>query len=395
MNIRKSIIAIAPLAVEWRHALHQNPQTSYEEVFASDFVAQKLTEWGIAHERGWAGTGIVATIPGKRTDSGKAIGLRADMDALNIKESFNKPWRSEIEGKMHGCGHDGHTIMLLTAAKYLQETQDFNGTVHLIFQPAEEGGNGAHKMIEEGLFEKHHMDAVFGMHNWPWLPKGKIAMCPGPIMAGDDVFVATIQGKGGHAAMPHKTRDPIPAMAGAILAVQNIVSRETDPLETVVVSITNANAGTGAFNVIPDRAVVQGSVRTLLPEKSRQVEKALREIFEGNALTYGVKVDFEYSHCVMPTVNHPEQTALCAVVAAGVVGDENVNASVTPAMTAEDFGAMLQKVPGCYIWLGQNTGTEGEACNHGLHTPDYDFNDGVIPVGAEYWVRLAEKALEL
>lgn len=395
MRIRNEITEVAALATEWRHALHRNPQTSYEEVFASDFVAAKLMEWGINHERNWAGTGIVATIPGKNTDSGKAIGLRADIDALNIRETPNKPWASEIDGKMHGCGHDGHTVMLLTAAKYLQETRDFNGTVHLIFQPAEEGGNGAHKMIEQGLFEKYRMDAVFGLHNWPWLPQGKIAMCPGPIMAGDDVFTATIQGKGGHAAMPHRTRDPIPAMAGVIQAVQNIVSRETDPLETVVVSITNANAGTGAFNVIPDRAVIQGSVRTLLPEKSRKVEKALREIFEGNAITYAVKVAFEYEHCVGPTVNHPEQTALCAVVASEIVGEENVDANVTPAMTAEDFGAMLQEVPGCYIWLGQATGKEGRPCNHGLHTPDYDFNDDVIAIGAEYWVRLAEKALRL
>ncbi len=395
MNIRDDILAIAEEAAEWRRALHKHPQTSYEEVFASDFVSQKLTEWGITHDRGWAETGIVAPLVGKKAESGRAIGLRADMDALNIKEEPNKPWVSKIDGKMHGCGHDGHTTMLLVAAKYLSETRNFDGTVYLVFQPAEEGGNGAERMIEEGLFDKHPMEAIYGIHNWPWLPKGQIAMCPGPIMAASDYFALEIQGTGGHAAMPHKTKDPVTAAAACVTAAQNFVSRERDPFEAAVVSITNIMAGTGSLNVIPSKAVVSGAVRTLYPDMRDKVEKRLEEIFKGMAAAYGVEISFSYERDTAPTINDKEQVEFCASVAREILGPDNVNSQITPAMTAEDFGAFLQETPGCYIWLGQNTGEDGMPCNHGLHTPHYDFNDDVIAIGAEYWVRLTETALKL
>lgn len=394
MNIRDDIFSIAKEASEWRHALHRHPQTSYEEVFASDLIARKLTEWDIAHERGWAGTGIVAIIPGQKQGSKKSIGLRADIDALNIREAHNKPWVSETDGKMHGCGHDGHTAMLLAAAKYLSGTRNFDGTVYLIFQPAEEGGNGAQKMIEESLFKKHPMDAIYGLHNWPWLPAGEMAMCPGPIMAASDYFTLKIQGIGGHAAMPHKVKDPITVAAACVTAAQNFISRELDPFSSAVISITSIHSGTGSANVIPDEAVIGGAVRALYPDIRDRIEARLEEIFSNIAAAYGLKTVFHYERDTAPTINDARQTEICTSVAEEVFGENKVNGNVTPAMTAEDFGAFLQKVPGCYVWLGQHTDEGTRPCNHGLHTPNYDFNDDVIPLGAEYWVRLVETVLK-
>lgn len=393
MTIRDRIQDIAQEAALWRRELHRHPQTAYEEIFASDFVAEKLTAWGVLHERGWAGTGIVATIEGRTNKSGKAIGLRADMDALNIVECANKPWISEIDGKMHGCGHDGHTAMLLAAGQYLAETRDFDGMVYLIFQPAEEGGNGAVRMVEEGLFTKYPMDFVYGLHNWPWLPAGTIALCPGPIMAGVDEFKVVLTGQGGHAAMPHKTKDPIVAAANAILALQNFVSRELDPMGMAVISVTNVRAGTGSLNVIPGEAVIEGSVRTLYADVQRTLERRLVEIVNGIAAAYDVAATVEYNHGATPTINDQDAVAVCAAVATEILGDDHVDAHVTPAMTAEDFGAMLAEVPGCYIWLGQATGEDDHRCDYGLHTPHYDFNDDVIALGTEYWVRLSETVL--
>ncbi len=395
MPIRDEIIALAKEATLWRHALHRNPQTSYEEVFARDMIKQKLSAWDIPFEENWAKTGIVATLEGQNKSSGKTIGLRADIDALNIIEKQNKPWVSQIHGKMHGCGHDGHTTMLLAAAFYLNKNPNFNGTVHFIFQPAEESVTGAITMIEEGLFTKHPMDAVYGMHNWPWLDAGKIALCPGPIMASDDVFYATFTGKGGHAAMPHRTKDPIPALASAILAIQTLVSREIDPMDTAVISITNIHAGTGADNVLPDQAELVGCVRSLEPETRAKIETRLKSILEGVAQSYELDLEFKIDRLVMATVNDAQQAAFCAQVARNVVGEKNVEAHVKPAMTAEDFGAMLAEVPGCYIWLGQSSGDVTACCNNGLHASNYDFNDDVIAIGCEYWVKLVETALPL
>ena len=262
MTLSNSIAAMKDEIAAYRRELHQNPQTAYEETFASDFIAGKLTEWGIPFERGFAVTGIVATIEGQSTTSGKAVALRADIDALNMVEKSGRPWASLTSGKMHGCGHDGHTAMLLGAAKHLAETRNFDGKVHLIFQPAEEGGAGAIRMIEEGLFKKYPVDAAFGLHNWPGMKFGEIGLKPGPIMASSDSFDITIIGKGGHAALPHLNIDPIVAGSHIVAALQSIVSRQVDPVDQGVVSITNFRAGTGAHNVIPERAELSGTYRS-------------------------------------------------------------------------------------------------------------------------------------
>lgn len=395
MSLSNSIPAIAEEVTAYRRALHENPQTSYEETFASNLVAEKLTEWGITFERGIAVTGIVATIKGNQTDSGRAIGLRADMDALNIVEKSGQPWSSKTPGKMHGCGHDGHTAMLLGAAKYLSETRNFNGTVHLIFQPAEEGGAGAVKMIDEGLFEKYPVDAVFGMHNWPMMPKGTIGLRPGPIMASTDEFVITITGKGGHAAMPHLSIDPVPVAAQIITALQTIVSRNIDPVDQAVVSVTNINGGTGASNVIPDTVTLIGTYRTFRNETRAMVGKRINEIVDTFAKALQCQAVCKFKDGYDPTINSPAESAFCADVARALVGAENVNDNVEPCMGAEDFGAMTQKVPGCYIWMGQGEANLDSPHNKGLHNAGYDFNDSVIAQGIAYWASVSEKFLPL
>ncbi len=395
MSLSNSIPAIAEEVTAYRRALHENPQTSYEETFASNLVADKLTEWGIQFERGIAVTGIVATIKGTQTDSGGAIGLRADMDALNIVEKSGQPWSSKTPGKMHGCGHDGHTAMLLGAAKYLSETRNFNGTVHLIFQPAEEGGAGAVKMIEEGLFEKYPVDAVFGMHNWPMMPKGTIGLRSGPIMASTDEFVITITGKGGHAAMPHLSIDPVPVAAQIVTALQTIVSRTIDPIDQAVVSVTNINGGTGASNVIPDAVTLIGTYRTFRTETRALVGKRISEIVDTFAKALQCQATCKFKDGYDPTINSPAESAFCADVARALVGAENVNDNVEPCMGAEDFGAMTQKVPGCYIWMGQGEANPDSPHNKGLHNAGYDFNDSVIAQGIEYWASVSEKFLPL
>ncbi len=395
-NIRNSISAMHEEIAEYRRAMHENPQTAFEETYASNLVAEKLTAWNIPLEREIAVTGIVATIKGTKTDSGKSIGLRADMDALDIIEENNKPWVSKTHGKMHGCGHDGHTAMLLGAAKYLNENREcFNGTVHLIFQPAEEGYGGAHKMIEEGLFDRFPCDSVYGLHNWPRLSRGTIAMREGAIMAAADRFDITIEGQGGHAAAPHKANDPIIVGTHLVNALQTLVSRTADPLEPIVISITNFNAGTGAFNVIPQSANLSGTLRTFDPLLRTQMIERICEMTRDTAALFGAKAE-----CIFmkggydPTVNSPDETAFCAKVARELVGDENTDADVTPVMGAEDFGAMLQARPGCYIFLGQAEEDPKSNHNHMVHTPQYDFNDAIIPLGIEYWVRVVEGALE-
>jgi hippurate hydrolase len=395
MHIRNSIAMLKEEFTAYRRALHENPQTAYEEEFASNLVADKLGAWGIPFERGIATTGIVATIEGTKNDSGRAIALRADMDALDILEENNKPWASKTPGKMHGCGHDGHTTMLLGAAKYLNETRNFNGTVHLIFQPAEEGQGGALRMIGEGLFKKFPCDAVYGFHNWPKLPRGKIAMRVGPIMAAADRFDITIHGTGGHAAIPHKTIDPIIVGTQLVTTLQTLVSRATDPLDSVVVSVTNFNAGTGAFNVIPESAKLSGTLRSFDPQTRKVMIRRIHEVSEKTAAVFGARAT-----CVFmeggydPTVNTAEETEICARVAKKIVGDEHVDTDTAPVMGAEDFGAMLQQKPGCYIFIGQ---AEAPDSNHSrmVHTPQYDFNDEIIPIGIEYWASLVETALPL
>lgn len=395
MSIRNSIAALKDEIAGYRRAMHENPQTAYEETFASDLVAGKLKDWGIKHERGIATTGIVAVIEGQKKSSGKRIGLRADMDALDILEEGNKPWISKTPGKMHGCGHDGHTAMLLGAAKYLNETKNFDGTVHLIFQPAEEGFHGAHTMIKEGLFKKYPCDSVYGLHNWPYMPRGTIALRSGPIMAAADRFDILITGAGGHAAAPHRTNDPIVIASHIVTALQTLVSRNVDPVDTAVVSITNFNAGTGAFNVIADTARLSGTIRSFNPETREFLLRRVDEMSADIAKSFGAKAVCTYMEGYDPTVNTPEATAFCADIARKIAGDANVDDNVAPCMGAEDFGAMLQQAPGCYIWMGQGEPDKAHPHSQGLHTPRYDFNDELIPLGIEYWVRLAEEAMPL
>ncbi len=395
MTTINSIAAMKDEIAAYRRELHQNPQTSYEETFANDLVQRKLTEWGIPFKTGLAVTGIVATIEGQKTDSGKAIGLRADMDALDMNEASGQPWASKIPGKMHGCGHDGHTAMLLGAAKYLSQTRNFNGKVHLIFQPAEEGGAGAIRMIEEGLFQQFPMQAVYGMHNWPGMKRGEIGLRPGPIMASSDSFEMTITGKGGHAAIPHFNIDPIVAASQIVTALQSIVSRQVDPVDQAVVSITNFHSGTGASNVIPDKAVLSGTYRAFRVETRALLRKRIEEISSTIAKAYNTAFDMTFNDGYDPTINTVEESVFAANIARSIVGDENVNANVEPCMGAEDFGAMLQNVPGCYIWMGQAEPDAKSPHNKGLHNVGYDFNDEIIPTGMEYWARLAEAALPL
>lgn len=395
MPVINSIANAKEEIAAWRHELHQNPQTGFEEKFASNFVKQKLTEWGIPFEDGIAVTGIVATIEGQKSDSGKSIGLRADMDALNITEKTGLPYASKNPGKMHACGHDGHTSTLLGAAKYLNETKNFNGKVHLIFQPAEEGMGGAHKMIEEGIFERFPMDAVYGYHNWPTEKRGRIGLRPGPLMASSDQIKITVKGKGGHAALPHLTIDPMVVAAHIITALQSVVSRNVNPVEEAVMSITNMHCGTGADNIIADSAELVGSVRAFTEETRSLLEKRIPEIAENVAKAFGAEVDAVYSRGYDPTINSEAETLICAEVAKDVLGDDNVDDQTDPTMGAEDFGAFLTLKPGCYIFVGQGENDPNSPHSQSVHSPFYDYNDEILPIAASYFAKLVEKTLPL
>jgi hippurate hydrolase len=358
-------------------------------------VKQKLTEWGIPFKDGIATTGIVATITGQKSDSGKAIALRADMDALDIPEKTGLPHASEFEGKMHACGHDGHTATLLGAARYLNETRNFNGTVHLIFQPAEEGGNGAHKMIEEGVLKEFPCDFVFGIHNWPWLETGKAAMRVGPLLASVDEFWITISGKGGHAAMPHATVDPLVCASQLVTALQTIVSRNADPVDTAVLSVTNLNAGTGAFNIIADTAKLHGTVRTFSNAMRDMIERRMREMTEKFCAAFGATAELVYNRQCDPTVNSADGVEMAAKAMAEIVGEANIIRDAPPSMGGEDFGAFLAQKPGAFIFVGQGTGKKDSPHDQGLHSPHYDFNDEILPIGGSFFAKLAEQYMPL
>jgi amidohydrolase len=372
---------------KWRHEIHAHPETAFEEKRTSDFVAARLREFGLEVHRGLAGTGVVGTLKGSRPGS-RAIALRADMDALHIHERNGHDYVSQNPGKMHACGHDGHTTMLLGAARYLAETRNFAGTVHFVFQPAEENEGGGRVMVADGLFDKFPVEAVYGMHNWPGMPVGTFAMRAGPMMASFDIFEITVRGKGTHAALPHLGHDPMIAAAHIVTALQTLVSRNTHPLESAVVSVTQIHGG-DTWNVIPDEAVLRGTVRSFKTEMQDAIEAGIRRVAAGVASALGTSAEVRYERRYPPTVNSDKETEIAAAIAADVVGDANVNRSLLPTMGSEDFAFMLQAKPGCYVFIGNGTGDKAV----GLHNPHYDFNDEVLPIGASYWARLVERTL--
>lgn len=396
MPIRNRIADLATEMAGYRRELHQNPQLMFEETYASDLVAKKLTEWGIEFTRGWAGTGIVATIHGIKNTSGKSIGLRGDMDALPIEEQSDQPWASKNKGLMHACGHDGHTSMLLGATKYLKENPNFNGTVYCIFQPAEEGGGGAMRMIEEGLFTKHKIDEVFAVHNAPYAPVGMFGSRAGPIMACSDEVYMTLTGKGGHAAMPHLANDPVVVACKLVSALQTIVSRNIDPIDNAVISITNIQAGSGATNIIPEDVKISGTIRAFKPDIRDLIEDRIIQLAKGMAHGFDMDVDVKYERSYEPTINDADATARALDAARAVVGPKAVLNDVPAMMGAEDFGAMLMKKPGCYMWVGQADAENPDSPHSmGLHHPKYDFNDQIIPLVMEYYVTIIEQNLPL
>jgi hippurate hydrolase len=386
MPIVNRIAAFHDEMTAWRHDIHAHPEIAFEEHRTSDFVAAKLAEFGIDVHRGLAGTGVVGTI--KSGTSPRAIGLRADMDALHVKELNGFAHRSQNEGKMHACGHDGHTTMLLGAAKYLAETRNFDGTVHVIFQPAEENEGGGRVMVEQGLFKQFPVEAVYGMHNWPGMPVGKFAVMPGPMMAAFDIFEIIVTGKGAHAAMPHHGIDPVVVAAQIVTGLQTIASRSISPLDAVVLSVTQIHAG-DTWNVIPNEVVLRGTTRSFKPEVQDMIEPAMRRIIDGVAGAFGATAKLRYERRYPPTINTPAETEAAATALADVVGKDSVLRDLQPTMGAEDFAFMLQAKPGCYVWIGNGEGEGG--CM--LHNPHYDFNDAVLPIGASYWARLAEQSL--
>lgn len=370
-----------------RRLIHAEPELGFQEHRTSALVADQLRSLGLDVTTGIGGTGVVATISKGRAE--RTIGLRADMDALPMQELNEFAYRSRVENCFHGCGHDGHTTMLLAAAELLVHSAQFEGTVHLIFQPAEEGLGGAQAMLEDGLFERFPCDSIFGMHNWPRLPAGHFAVRSGPFMAAADSFRIVLRGKGGHAALPHTTLDPVVAAAHVITAMQTLVSRNADPLRSVVFSVGQIQAGV-AHNVIPETAELQGSVRFLDRESQASLSARFRHLVESVAMGFGIAVEeFDYRNTFPVLVNAEVPTREAIRAGAAVAGEHNVSASAEPIMGSEDFAFMLQRVPGCYILIGNGGGDA--ACM--IHNPHYDFNDEIIPVGASYWVKLVETVL--
>ena len=373
-----------------RHDIHAHPETAFEERRTSDLVAEKLAQYGLDVHRGLARTGVVGVL--RNGTSKRAIGLRADLDALHIHESNAFAHKSQHEGKMHACGHDGHTTMLLGAAKYLAQHRNFDGTIHFIFQPAEENEGGGRVMVAEGLFDRFPCDTVWGMHNWPQMEPGTFCAMPGPVMAGFDIFEITLTGRGAHAAMPHLSWDPIVAGSALVQALQTIVSRNTHPVDGGVVSVTQFHGG-DTWNVIPNEVALRGTARAFKREVQDLIERRIGEICAGVASTYGCTVKHWYERRYPPTVNTPKEAALAQSVLEDLVGASNVSTAETPSMASEDFAFMLQAKPGCYIWIGNGArvGEGGGGCM--LHNPGYDFNDEILTLGASYWVKLAERCL--
>ena len=377
---------------ELRRDLHMHPELGFEEHRTAKIVAERLTALGIEHHAGIGKTGVVAVVRGRTNTSGRAVGLRADMDALPMQEENEFAHKSRHEGLMHGCGHDGHTTMLLAAARYLHETRNFDGTTYLIFQPGEEGYAGAKAMIEDGLFERFPADEVYALHNWPGLPPGQMAVRPGPVMAATDEIVIKVHGRGGHAAMPHLTVDPVVTTAQIISALQSVASRNANPLDSIVITVASMETSqTNVFNVIPDFVKLIGTVRTFRPETRDMAERRIREIAVGVAKAMGGSADIEYKRGYPSTINTEREAAFAARVGERVFGKQNVFTDAEPTMGGEDFSFMLQVRPGAYVFLGQGGGPN----NCFLHNPGYDFNDEVIPLGAGYLAALVEESLPL
>ena len=386
MNLIPGIQERYEKLVHIRRDIHAHPELAYQEQRTAELVARHLAECGIEVHRGFGRTGVVGVL--KAGEGPGMIGLRADMDALPLQERNTFAHRSTIDGRMHGCGHDGHTAMLLGAAEYLAATRNFDGTAVFIFQPAEEGEGGGRAMIEDGLFQRFPVHQVFGLHNWPGIAVGQMAVMAGPVMASADRFEIVLTGKGGHAAMPHQTADSIVAGSSLVQALQTIASRTLHPLDAVVVSVTQFHAG-DAYNVIPAETVLRGTVRAFRAEVQDKIEQTMQRLCAGVGDTYGVSVSMRFERGYPPTVNDAQAAAVCRAVAGEVLGADNVLTGLQPTMGAEDFAYMLQEKPGCYVWLGNGPGEGG--CT--LHSPVFDFNDDIIPIGVSYWVRLVEHQL--
>lgn len=394
MQLIESLTESKPELQAIRRDLHAHPELRFEERRTADVVARTLSGWGIDVHRGLGGTGVVGRI--RCGTSRRAIGLRADMDALPIQETNGFPHRSHFDGRMHACGHDGHMTMLLAAARHLAAARTFDGDVVLIFQPAEEGGAGAQRMIEDGLFERFPCDAVFALHNWPGLDVGQFAVAPGPMMASTSEFEIRVTGRGGHAALPHLTVDPVLVAVQIVQGLQGIVTRARNPIDAAVLSVTMIHAG-DATNVVPDTARVGGTVRTFDDAVTDLFEKQIRQISQLTAQAHGASASVDFRRSYPATVNHPEQAEFAARVADRVVGAHNVVRDVDPTMGAEDFAFMLRARPGAYLFIGNGAGAHREA-GHGagpcmLHNASYDFNDDLIAIGGTFWVRLAEEFL--
>lgn len=393
MKLIDSLVTQAAGIAAVRRDLHAHPELCFEEVRTADVVAAKLTEWGIPIHRGLGTTGVVGIV--KNGSSARAVGLRADMDALPVTELNTFAHASKHPGKMHACGHDGHTAMLLAAAQHLAKHRNFDGTVYLIFQPAEEGGGGAREMVKDGLFEQFPMEAVFGMHNWPGMKAGQFAVSPGPAMASSNEFKIRITGKGGHAALPHTGIDPVPVACEMVQAFQTILTRNKKPTDAGVISVTMIHGGE-ASNVIPDSCELKGTVRTFSLEVLDLIEARMKTIAEHICAAHEAQCDFHFHRNYPPTLNSAAEANFARRVMAGIVGEDNVLVQ-EPAMTAEDFAFMLLAKPGAYAFIGNGDGSH-RAVHHGggpcmLHNASYDFNDDLIPLGATCWVQLAEQFL--
>ncbi|MGE0331552.1 MAG: M20 aminoacylase family protein [Ramlibacter sp.] len=393
MKILDSIVTQAAGIAAIRRDIHAHPELCFEEVRTADVIARQLEAWGIPIHRGLGKTGVVGIV--KSGTSSRAIGLRADIDALPMQEFNSFAHASKHAGKMHACGHDGHTAMLLAAAQHFAKHRNFDGTVYLIFQPAEEGGGGAREMISDGLFDKFPMDAVFGMHNWPGPQVGRFAVSAGPVMASSNEFRITIRGKGSHAALPHNGIDPVPIACQMVQAFQTIISRNKKPIDAGVISVTMIHAGE-ATNVVPDSCELRGTVRTFMLEVLDLIESRMKQVAEHVCAAHDALCEFEFVRNYPPTINHPKEAEFARKVMAGIVGADHVDEQ-EPTMGAEDFAFMLQAKPGAYCFIANGDGAHREMGHGGgpcmLHNPSYDFNDDLIPLGATYWVRLAEEWL--